>query len=686
MSLMTPTPMDSQALIEGLNDRQREAVVLPDVSAIVLAGAGSGKTKVLTTRVAYLLNEGRAQENSVLAVTFTNKAANEMKIRLHRMSGRDARRMWIGTFHGLCNRILRENYRDAGLPASFSIMDESDQLSMIKRVMEQVNIDKDEFPANRLQGFINKRKELGERPWQVEVLTDDDKLMTEFYAAYEARCDREGVIDFSELLLRVLDVFKRTPAVLDKYRGRFTHILVDEFQDTNPLQYEWLRLLKSEDATIFAVGDDDQSIYGFRNANPANMQDFVKNIAHDRVIRLEQNYRSTGSILEAANKLIEINKGRLGKNLWTEAGHGQKMRAHQFETDLDESDYVASEIKRLIGSGVSPSDIAILYRTNAQSRGYEKSLIAKGVPYVVYGGTRFYERMEVKNALAYMRLTTNLSDDGAFTRIVNFPPRGIGDKSVEAIQEIAHNEGIPMLEAAATRYEGGAQEKVSVFVALLTELFNAITEKPLPEFIDFVLKKTGLIEQYSKKKDDEDRVNNLREMVTAAAQFCAESATPDASKRPAIEMIDEFLATATLESAVDSGQDNESSHGVYNPKAVTLMTVHSAKGLEFDAVFLGGMEDGLFPNDMALDEGNEEEERRLMYVAITRARKLLVTSYAKNRMLYGKPMERPVSRFITEVPADLIEIVKHKPQPRGFQGGRPQGTWSGNQGGARKPG
>ena len=490
--------------VEGLNPEQAHAVTMPDESAIILAGAGSGKTRVLTTRIAYLLREFRATPESILAVTFTNKAAKEMKERLGSMVATPVRDMWIGTFHGLCHKMLRENAVLAGLPQSFTIMDQDDQLAMVKRIIkdEGVNLP-EELDAKKIQGFINRNKELGRRANQVEVRDlEEDRFCAGFYGSYEARCIKEGVVDFAELMLRVSELLKTNQDFVNRYAGRFSHIHVDEFQDTNMMQYDWLKAMKGPEGTIFAVGDDDQSIYSFRGSKPENMETFVDEVAKGKIIRLEQNYRSTGAILSAANALIEKNDGRMGKNLWTDAADGEKMNVLHFANDLDEADEVAKIIKAKIKEGVDPSDIAVLYRSNYQSRSYEKSLLAHGVPYAIYGGTRFYERMEVKNVLAYMRLTTNMADDMAFRRVINFPPRAIGEASVEQINELARNNDESMFEAGATRLEGRLKEKVDTFVELIANLFEAVNVKPLPEFIECVLKTTGLLDQYSKKEED----------------------------------------------------------------------------------------------------------------------------------------------------------------------------------------
>lgn len=656
MNARIETDKPKHPLVASLNERQAEAVTAPDESAIILAGAGSGKTSVLTRRIAYLLQENRTTPEEILAVTFTNKAAKEMKDRLSKMVDTPVKNMWIGTFHGLCNRMLRENARLAGLTSSFAIMDEDDQLAMVKRIVKEegTTLPEDVTPA-KLQSFINRMKEEGTRPGHYAPTDDFEALACSVYASYEARCVRENVIDFAELMLRVSELFKNSPEFTAKYQGKFSHIHVDEFQDTNEMQYAWLKAIRGDRGVVFAVGDDDQSIYSFRGSRPENMMDFVRDEADGRVIRLEQNYRSTGAILSAANALIEKNTGRMGKNLWTSANEGSLLRTLQFSGDRDEADHVASTLRQQIKAGQDPSEIAILYRSNWQSRSYEKALVAHGVPYVIYGGTKFFERMEVKNALSYMRLTVNIQDDGAFRRVINMPPRGLGEVAIEQIAEISKARDIPMLDAAANFIEGKLQAKVEAFVGLLADCFEKINTVPLPEFVDFVIHKSGLIDQYSKKEDDKERVRNLEEMVTAARRYCEESTTPGASTKPAIEMIDEFLASAALEAGSDMAKNADNPAGVKekNPAAVTLMTVHAAKGLEFDTVVVAGVEEGVFPVDRAIDEGNEEEERRLMYVAITRGKKEVFFTHTQTRMVHGEIKDMAPSRFIFEIPPEL---------------------------------
>lgn len=664
-------------LIAGLNPQQALAVTMADESAIILAGAGSGKTKVLTNRIAWLMRENRAFPNTVLAVTFTNKAAKEMRERLSLLVDNPVKDMWIGTFHGLCHKMLRENAALAGLPQSFSIMDDDDQLSMVKRIIKDDGIElPEDVDAKKLHKYINKQKEAGFRAGQVPERDDEfERFASGFYGNYEARCIKEGVVDFAELMLRVYEMLNTNEEFLEKYQGRFSHIHVDEFQDTNAMQYDWLKKLKGDKGIIFAVGDDDQSIYSFRGSKPENMMTFVDEIAMGQIIRLEQNYRSTGSILAAANALIDKNDNRMGKNLWTSSKEGQKMNVLHFDNDRDESDQIAKILKGKIAEGIEPDQMAILYRSNFQSRGYERALMAHGVQYAIYGGTRFYERMEVKNVLAYMKLSTNLGDDGAFRRVVNFPARGIGESSVDQISELARRNDIPMLEAGATLMDGRLKEKIDKFVEILGGLFEAVNTKTLPEYISYVIESSGLLAHYEKKEEDKERLENIKEMVTAAHRFCEETNIPDAITRPAVELIDEFLASASLESNSELAKDGDTNLGVAKKKAVTLMTVHAAKGLEFNTVVLGGAEDGVFPVERAIDEGNENEERRLMYVLITRARESLFVSHCNQRMVYGQIKDLGPSRFLSEIPSDLKKVHEYPSTRPSFSSKQGPGTW-----------
>jgi len=626
-------------LLDGLNPHQHEAVTLEGRSALILAGAGSGKTRVLTTRIAFLVATGKASPHGILAVTFTNKAAREMLSRISTMLPINTRGMWVGTFHGLCNRLLRAHHREADLPSTFQILDSADQLAVVKRVIKAMGVDDERFPPKQAQQFINGNKERGLRAPRVEAHDPFSQRMVEIYAAYDAQCRKEGVVDFAELLLRTCELLAGNAALREHYQSRFAHLMVDEFQDTNRLQYQWLRLLTAPGAQVLAVGDDDQSIYAFRGADVGNMREFQRDFG-DTVIRLEQNYRSQGNILEAANALISNNRGRLGKNLWTDAGAGERIRVYRAPSDLDEAAFVVEEARALQREGVPLNDVAVLYRSNAQSRVIESALFNAGMPYRVYGGLRFFERAEVKHALAYLRVAAQPEDDGAFLRIVNFPPRGIGARSLEALAESAH--GRPLLQTAresAGSGRGGAA--ITSFVALVDVLGEKLRELPLHEAVDHVIEVSGLKAHYRADKDGGDRVENLDELVSAAKQFANEGEDNDLAA---------FLAHASLEAG-----EHQAGEGA---EALQLMTVHAAKGLEFNAVFMTGLEEGLFPHEQSFNtEDGLEEERRLMYVAITRARRKLTLSYTESRQLHGQTRYNIPSRFLEEVPEQLLAPI-----------------------------
>jgi DNA helicase-2/ATP-dependent DNA helicase PcrA len=664
----------SPHFLEGLNERQLEAVTLPNQSALILAGAGSGKTRVLTTRIAWLIQTAQASPHGLLAVTFTNKAAKEMLTRISAMLPINTRGMWVGTFHGLCNRMLRTHAREAGLPSLFQIMDTQDQLAMVKRIMKSMNLDEDLYPPRQGLWFIAGNKEEGRRPKDVDAYDDFTEKMVQVYVEYETQCQREGAVDFAELLLRSYELLSRNETLRDHYRARFKHILVDEFQDTNRLQYRWLQLLAGEENTIFAVGDDDQSIYAFRGANTANMQHLQRDFQIERVIKLEQNYRSHGHILDAANALIAHNRKRLGKNLWTSEGKGEPLRVYEAASDLDEAAYIVQEVKSARSEGVSLGHVAVLYRSNAQSRVLEHALFNASIPYRVYGGLRFFERQEIKHALAYLRLVANADDDGAFMRIVNFPTRGIGAKSVEQIQEISRTRGITMWAAAcANTLSGKASASIGGFVRLIENMRAATAGRPLPEVIEHVIDASGLKQHYKTEREGADRIENLAELVNAAAAFIGEREAQPLEE--GVEEPDEltaFLAHAALEAGEHQA--------LAGSDALQLMTVHSAKGLEFHTVFISGMEEGLFPheNSASEDEGLEEE-RRLMYVALTRARRRLYLTFAQSRMLHGQTRFNVASRFFQEIPAELMRRTKAAPRPlaasyfsnRGYSGNIP---------------
>jgi len=619
----------STHLLENLNPEQRAAVMLPHVSALILAGAGSGKTRVLTTRIAWLIQTGQVSPLGILAVTFTNKAAKEMLTRISAMLPINTRGMWVGTFHGLANRLLRTHHREAGLPQSFQILDSQDQLSAIKRLMKSLNVDTEKYEPKKVQWFINSHKEAGRRARDAEAFDEYSMRLAELFEAYDAQCQREGVADFPELLLRSYELLYRNEPLRQHYQQRFSHILIDEFQDTNTLQYRWLKLFAGPHAALFAVGDDDQSIYAFRGANTANMAEFEREFAHGNVIKLEQNYRSHGHILTAANTLIAQNAHRLGKNLWTAEGDGEPIRLFEAYSDQDEASFVVEEAKTLNREGVAFSDIALLYRSNAQSRVLEHALFSAGVAYRVYGGLRFFERQEI-----------------------NFPTRGIGARSLEQLAETAARSGSSLWQAACT--SGG---KVSGFAKLIEEIKAATRDLPLAETIDHVIEASGLADYYRADKEGADRLENLNELVNAAALFSEESArdafgsdvTPGAlvSAETTQPELDRFLAHAALEAGehqAEAGRD-----------ALQLMTVHAAKGLEFHTVFITGLEESLFPHEQSANEENGlEEERRLMYVAITRARRRLYLSHAQSRMLHGQIRYGMPSRFLGELPEQVL--------------------------------
>jgi len=657
----------SNPLLSNLNPEQLAAVTLPHRSALILAGAGSGKTRVLTTRIAWLLATGQASPLSILAVTFTNKAAKEMLVRLSVMTPINLRGMWIGTFHGLCNRMLRAHYRDAQLPQLFQIMDTQDQLALIKRLYKAHNIDEERYPPRQLQYFIADAKEDGVRPNQVEAGDDLARRMVEHYALYEAMCQREGVVDFAELLLRSYELLARHDGLREHYRRRFTHILVDEFQDTNVLQYRWLKLLTGERAAVFAVGDDDQSIYAFRGANVANMQHFERDFSRDgapvALVKLEQNYRSHGNILDAANALISNNQARLGKNLWTSDDKGEPVRALAAPSDLDEAAFIVDATKALSASGIALSEVAILYRSNAQSRVLEHALFNAAIPYRVYGGMRFFERAEIKNALAYLRLVAAPEDDGAFLRIVNFPPRGIGARTLETLVDAGRREGTTLWQVACAggKVGGRANASLASFVRLIERMHAATAGLSLPEAVEHVNAASGLLAHYRNEKDGQDRVDNLAELVNAAQSFMREAdlavdapiapADSDnaqtAAESGATDPLTAFLAHAALEAGETQAAEGR--------PALQLMTVHSAKGLEFHTVFVTGLEEGLFPHENSRDEiDGMEEERRLMYVAITRAKRRLYVTHAQSRMLHGQIRYNIPSRFLDELPRELV--------------------------------
>jgi len=667
-------------LLANLNPEQREAVTLPPVnqngqaqSALILAGAGSGKTRVLTTRIAWLIQTGQVSPIGVLAVTFTNKAAKEMMVRLSAMLPINTRGMWIGTFHGLCNRLLRAHHKEAGLPSTFQILDTQDQLSAIKRLLKGLKVDDEKYPPKQLQYFIAHAKERGQRARELSVGDDFQAKMAQLYEAYDAQCQREGVVDFAELLLRSYELLKHNDSIRIHYQERFRHILIDEFQDTNALQYAWLKLLSGHDGSqanvsgagssaVFAVGDDDQSIYAFRGADVENMRLYEKQF-QPMMVKLEQNYRSHGHILDAANQLIANNSDRLGKNLRTDAGHGELVRIYDAPSDHAEAAWLVDEIKALVNSGIKRTEIALLYRSNAQSRIIEHALFSAGIPYRVYGGLRFFERAEIKHALAYLRLLENPNDDTSFSRVVNFPTRGIGARSIEAVQDAARLQQCS-LYLASSSLDGKAGAALGGFVRLVDHMREATRHNTLPETVEFVIQHSGLIQHYLSEREGQDRVENLQELTNAATAFIAEegfSQDATAAMLPGenapgvaeVSPLAAFLSHASLEAG-----DNQAQAG---QDAVQLMTVHSAKGLEFTSVFITGLEEGLFPHENSVNELNGlEEERRLMYVAITRAKERLYLSHTQSRMLHGQVRYNMPSRFLEELPSDSLKWLTPK--------------------------
>lgn len=655
--------MDIQnALLNGLNNKQLEAVTLPHQSALILAGAGSGKTRVLTTRIAWLIQTGQVSPTGLLAVTFTNKAAKEMLTRLTSMLPINTRGMWIGTFHGLCNRLLRAHHREAGLPASFQILDTADQLSAIKRLMKLMNVDDEKFPPKQVQGYINSCKDEGLRAHAVDAFDPHSEKLREIFDAYDKQCQRDGVADFAELLLRCYELLERDVHIRQHYQSRFKYILVDEFQDTNRLQYLWLKLLAGQKNSqqqncMFAVGDDDQSIYGFRGARVGNMRDFETDFKIEHIVKLEENYRSHSNILDAANAIISHNKNRLGKNLWTSAGAGESVRLYEAYNDNDEASFIVDEIKMLHAEGTELGEIALLYRSNAQSRILEHALFSANLPYRVYGGLRFFERAEIKHALAYMRLIANANDDTALLRVINFPTRGIGARSLEQLQESARADNCSLWQAAINKVGNGklGGKGIEGFVALIRQMIDEAYGISLAELAELATTLSGLVAHYQNDKEGEDRIENLKELVTAAVSFTNQdfgnhnNVDGDTEQ----DLLTQFLSHASLEAGehqADVGRE-----------ALQLMTVHAAKGLEFKAVFISGLEEGLCPHEQSLYENSGlEEERRLMYVAVTRARQRLYLSHAQSRMLHGQVRYGIPSRFLDEIPDGLLKRLNSK--------------------------
>ncbi len=656
--------MDVSYLLDPLNERQREAVAAPRGSSLILAGAGSGKTRVLIHRIAWLIQTEGLSPYSILAVTFTNKAAAEMRGRLEQLLDIPARGMWVGTFHGIAHRLLRAHHRDAGLPQNFQILDADDQLRLVKRVMISLDVDDKKWPARQALWWINSQKDEGLRPSSIEDYGDVYlKTHLAIYRAYEEACQRGGMVDFAELLLRAHELWLKNPVILKHYQDRFSALLVDEFQDTNTIQYAWLRVLAGDKDNLMVVGDDDQSIYGWRGAKIENIQQFTKDFPRSSTIRLEQNYRSTSNILTAANGLISQNTGRLGKELWTDMGDGDPIQLYGGYNEIDEARFIVERIKSWADSGNLYTESAILYRSNAQSRVLEEALLRAQMPYRIYGGQRFFERAEIRNVLSYMRLISHRDADAAFERVVNTPPRGIGAKSVAEIRVLARAAGIPMWQAA-TRImaegllSGRARNAIASFLSMIEKLDEQTAEADLGELVEVVVEASGLKDYHGKEGGErgQARVENLAELVTAAKTYDPSEdyifdTDPDEQGTPNLSVLDEFLSHAALEAGEGQGDPDQD--------CVQLMTMHSAKGLEFPLVFLAGLEDGLFPHMMSMEEpGRLEEERRLCYVGVTRAMRQLYLTYAESRRINGSETFNRPSRFISEMPEEVIKEVR----------------------------
>ncbi|WP_086955068.1 DNA helicase II [Xenorhabdus innexi] len=645
--------MDVSYLLESLNDKQREAVAAPRTNMLVLAGAGSGKTRVLVHRIAWLLSVEHASPFSIMAVTFTNKAAAEMRHRIEHLIGTSQGGMWIGTFHSLAHRLLRAHHLDANLPQDFQILDSDDQLRLIKRIIKAMNLDDKQWPARQGMWYINGKKDEGLRPRHIESYGNPVEVTwLKVYQAYQEACDRAGLVDFAELLLRAHELWLNKPQILQHYRDRFTNILVDEFQDTNSIQYAWIRLLAGDSGRVMIVGDDDQSIYGWRGAQVENIQRFLKDFPAAETIRLEQNYRSTSNILKAANALIAHNSDRLGKNLWTEGSEGEPISLYSAFNELDEARYVVSRLKNWLDNGGALKECAILYRSNAQSRVLEEALLQASMPYRIYGGQRFFERQEIKDALSYLRLVSNRNDDAAFERVVNTPTRGIGDRTLDVVRQMARDQQKTLWESSQLLVQekilaGRAASALQRFIELINALETETEEMPLHVQTDRVIRDSGLWAMYQQEKGEkaQARIENLEELVTATRQFSYQDEDED------LMPLQAFLSHAALEAGegqADAYQDS-----------VQLMTLHSAKGLEFRQVFIVGMEEGMFPSQMSIDEGGRlEEERRLAYVGVTRAMEKLTLTYAESRRLYGKEVYHRPSRFIGELPEECVTEVR----------------------------
>jgi len=649
--------MDVSHLLDGLNDHQRQAVASPLGAALVLAGAGSGKTRVLVHRVAWLIQVEGASPNSILAVTFTNKAAAEMRGRIESLLGLPGGAMWLGTFHGLAHRLLRIHWREAGLPQSFQILDSEDQARVMRKVLKALDLDETRWVPREILWFINAQKDEGHR---ARHITDDGdptrRQLIKIYQAYEEACQRAGAVDFAELLLRAFEIWRDNPALLQHYRTRFRHVLVDEFQDTNAIQYKWLTLLAGQEGQPFVVGDDDQSIYRWRGARVENLQQFRRDYPRAVLYKLEQNYRSTGTILKAANALISNNSGRLGKTLWTSGGDGEHVKLYAAFNERDEADFVVNRIREWTAHGGARREVAVLYRSNAQSRVFEEAFLNARMPYRVYGGLRFFERAEIKDALGYLRLIAGRGDDTSFERVVNLPVRGIGAKTMDTVRDVARAHATSLWDGAMSCIQSGLPQRAALalqgFMALIDKLEREVQGLELHEQVDRIIRMSGLIEHYEKEKGErgEGRIENLLELVSAARGF-----SPDSEAGNEMSPLASFLAHAVLESGEGQADPYDD--------CVQMMTLHSAKGLEFPVVFLAGMEDGLFPHQRSVaDSAGLEEERRLCYVGMTRAMRQLYITYAEQRRLYGVDTYGRPSRFINELPAELVEEIRPRLQ------------------------
>ncbi|ATJ84745.1 DNA helicase II [Halomonas beimenensis] len=654
---------DVTAILDHMNPAQREAVSAPQGNMLVLAGAGSGKTRVLVHRIAWLMQAEGLSPYAVLAVTFTNKAAREMRTRLEALLGISLRHVWVGTFHSIAHRLLRTHWQDARLPQHFQIIDSDDQLRLVKRLLKDHGVDDERFPPRQVQSFISGCKEEGLRPHQVDAHGDAYlSQMVDLYERYQLTCERGGLVDFGELLLRSLELLRDNPPLLAHYQERFGHVLVDEFQDTNTLQYAWLKLLTGMKTPMTVVGDDDQSIYGWRGARVENIRRFEQEFPSTRTVRLEQNYRSTSAILDAANALIRHNAERMGKELWTAGDRGEPISVYSGFNDLDEARFIVDTIREKVEEGTNRREIAILYRSNAQSRVIEETLIRQGVPYRIYGGQRFYERLEIKNALAYLRLLLNRDDDASLERVINVPARGIGTRTVEVLRERARHAGISLWQALHDAQldgmlKGRAVGSVKAFADLIERLDDETSGLALHEIIDHVIERSGLVEHHRNEKGEKGqaRVENLEELVTAAKAFTQGEALAPVEAGEGMAALEGFLAEAALNAGEHEADEFEDS--------VQLMTLHSAKGLEFPVVFVAGVEEGLFPHRMSLEEpGRLEEERRLCYVGLTRAMKKLYLTHAELRRLHGKETFQRPSRFLRELPEEFLEEVRLRGQ------------------------